>query len=100
MNSGHSCFKNKICVTSTYDVYPCIMERSFTYGNILEKPLSEILKNGKPFMSASKDAINTCKDCEYRYACFDCRVIRESGDGFFAKPSNCGYNPHTGIWVD
>lgn len=100
MKRGHSCFKNKICITATFDVYPCIMERTITYGNMLEKPLSEVLTCGKPFMSASKDTIANCRDCEYRYACFDCRVNRESGGDFFAKPSNCGYDPHTGVWVD
>lgn len=97
---GHSCFKNKICITATLDVYPCIMERSIVYGNILENPLSEILKVGEPYISASKDTVDTCKYCEYRYACFDCRVNRQSASRFFSKPSNCGYNPHTGIWVD
>ncbi len=100
MHSGHSCYKNKICITPSLDIHPCIMERSIVYGNLLQKPLDEILKLGEPYISASKDTIDICKDCEYRYACFDCRVNRLPGGGFFTKPSNCGYNPHTGIWVE
>lgn len=97
---GHPCYENKLCITATLDVYPCIMERSVVYGNLLSTPLAEIIKSGSPYMSASKDVVATCKDCEYRYACFDCRVERVSPDDFYSKSSRCAYNPHTGIWVD
>lgn len=97
---GHSCYENKICITAALDVHPCIMERSIVYGNMLCTQLAEIIKAGTPYMRASKDSVSTCRDCEYRYACFDCRVDRVSPDDFYSKSSNCGYNPHTGIWVE
>lgn len=97
---GHPCYENKLCITSALYVHPCIMERSVVYGNLLSTPLAEIVRAGTPYMSASKDSVAICRDCEYRYACFDCRVERVSPDDFYSKSSNCGYNPHTGIWVD
>lgn len=100
ISDGHSCYKNKICITASLDVHPCIMERSIVYGNLRCSQLVDVLKAGAPFMGASKDSVSTCKDCEYRYACFDCRVDRILPNDFYSKSSNCGYNPHTGIWVD
>ena len=100
ISGGHSCYKNKICITASLDVHPCVMERSIVYGSLLSAPLVDVLKAGNPYMGASKNLVSTCRDCEYRYACFDCRVDRVSPDDFYSKSSNCGYNPHTGIWVE
>ena len=48
----------------------------------------------------TKDEIETCKICELRFSCFDCREIayRKSMGDLYAKNPNCGYNPKTGIW--
>lgn len=101
MYDGHPCYKDKICITSSLDVYPCIMERTVVYGNLADATLVDILKSGSASacMKVSKDYIDTCKDCEYRYACFDCRVDRESPMNFYSKSLNCSYNPHKGTWA-
>ncbi len=63
--------------------------------------LQEVVKNEssfKQYWSIKKDQIDTCKVCEFRYMCTDCRVFIENSDDLYSKPSKCNYNPYTGIW--
>lgn len=99
----HSCLAGKIAVTTTGDVIPCIFARNQVCGNILNHSLVEIL-SGQPLTQCwhtTKDCINKCKDCEYRYACSDCRPLAQGNDpekGWLTCPQNCSYNPYTGQW--
>ena len=45
----------------------------------------------------TKDKVDQCKDCEYRYACPDCRPD-SLGEDKLAKPWYCLYNPYDGEW--
>ena len=100
---GHNCFSNKICISSTGEVHPCIMEREVSYGNIKEQAFADILSNdiAKHFKNLSNDYIDVCRDCEYRYCCFDCRVKAKnrSQNNLYAKPDWCTYNPYIGQWL-
>lgn len=99
----HKCLAGKIAVTTTGDVIPCIFARNQLCGNILKKSLVEIL-SGQPLTNCwytTKDCINKCSDCEYRYACSDCRPLAQGNDpekSWLACPQNCSYNPYTGEW--
>lgn len=99
----HPCLAGKIAVTATGDVFPCIFARNQLCGNILHQPLSEIL-SGLPLTKCwhtTKDCIAKCKDCEYRYACFDCRPLAQGSNpekDWLACPQNCFYNPYIGQW--
>lgn len=99
----HPCLAGKIAITETGDVLPCIFARQIHYGNIANVSLQEILQN-KQLLTCwhtTKDQIHKCKDCEYRYACADCRPLAQSNDeqnDWYAEPKNCSYNPYTGIW--
>lgn len=100
---GHNCFSKELCITSSGKIYPCIMERDSSYGNVLESPLSNILLNekAKKIRGLSKDHIEICCDCEYRYCCFDCRPKAKGASvesNILAKPSECLYNPYSGEW--
>ena len=97
---GHNCFSYNVCVTATGSVLPCIMERDHVYGNVLEDPLADILERPSALVirRITKDSIEICRDCEYRYACFDCRVKSKVGENFLAKPASCTYNPVKGFW--
>ena len=96
---GHNCFANKICITANGDILPCIMERNVVIGNILKNSLQGILRSErtKRIRNITKDEIEVCCDCEYRYCCFDCRVGAEN---FYSKPFDCLYNPYTGKWLE
>lgn len=96
--SGHQCFNKDIYISSTLDVYPCVMERRISYGNIKNKPLSFLIA-GSNIRKLNKDHVEGCKDCEYRYACFDCRPD-SNGKSLLSKPWFCTYDPSKGIWHD
>jgi hypothetical protein len=55
--------------------------------------------------SATKDQVMVCRDCEYRYVCFDCRPLSEAAaagraDYLHAPYPRCTYNPYTGEWSE
>lgn len=99
----HSCLTGKIAVTADGDVIPCIFARNQLCGNIITAPLAEILR-GEPLKNiwhTTKDNIEKCKDCEYRYACNDCRPLAQGSDSqkrWLACSAGCSYDPYTGKW--
>lgn len=101
---GHQCFSKEACVTASGEVFACIMERTTPLGNVLEAPLAYIIGNetSQQFRMLSKDHVEVCRDCEYRYCCFDCRPRAQgmAADGNrYAKPAECHYDPYTGTWA-
>lgn len=94
---GHNCFSDRLYIDMDLNVYPCVMERRIKHGNIKEDKLKDIIKDDLIFFT--KDQVNECKDCEYRYACHDCRPDSLNGD-FREKPWYCTYNPYNGEWYD
>lgn len=97
---GNPCFQGKICIGPVGKVYPCIMEKEEQLGNVKENTLQEILAGDslQRVWGLSKDQIDGCKDCEYRYACHDCRPKAKKESNYFAKPDDCLYDPLTGKW--
>lgn len=89
------CFSTKIFIDTRLDVYPCAMERRFKHGNIRHNSLKSILKD--EIINLNKDHIQECRECEYRYACSDCRPDSFSDD-VHCKPWYCTYNPRQGKW--
>jgi len=73
------------------------MERRFVHGNLRDKGISEILN--KDICCLSKDEVDVCKLCEYRYICSDCRPD-SNGREVYAKPWYCSYDPLRGAWLD
>ncbi len=94
---NHNCFGQKIYVDIDLNVYPCVSERRARHGNLRGNSLKEILK--EEIISLTKDKINGCKDCEYRYACYDCRADQLRGN-LYDKPWYCTYDPIRGEWVN
>jgi radical SAM protein with 4Fe4S-binding SPASM domain len=105
--SGHSCLLGKVAITEFGDVLPCIFTRNHTVGNLLvSKQLEPIMRGAalSRFWKATKDQVLVCKDCEYRYVCFDCRPLSEASAGgradyLHAPYPRCTYNPYTGEWA-
>jgi radical SAM protein with 4Fe4S-binding SPASM domain len=101
----HSCLAGRLAITADGDVIPCIFARDQVCGSILQTPLHDIL-NGESLTECwctTKDCINKCKACEYRYACGDCRPLAQGLDpqkSWQAPPADCLYNPYTGKWED
>lgn len=94
--TGHRCFMKNFYVSSDLRVYPCVMERRYDYGQLKNKTLKKMLTDRLRFLT--KDQIEGCQECEYRYHCFDCRPDA-NGRGLYQKPWYCSYNPRTGRWA-
>lgn len=94
--AGHNCFNSRIYISADLDVYPCVMERRIKHCNVLDS--NEIILD-ESIRKLNKDHIDSCKECEYRYACFDCRPNSLSGE-ILEKPWYCTYDPYAGEWCD
>lgn len=100
----NSCLHKKIGIDVHGNIRNCpLMPES--YGNINDISLEEALsKPGfRKYWNITKDQINVCKDCEFRYICTDCRAYTErnhkDSEGLdISKPLKCGYDPYTGKW--
>ena len=94
------CLYGKLYFDVYGDVFPCVMEREESLGNIKSQTVEEILAGdiSRKYQDLTKDHIESCKDCEYRLACFDCRPKAKEVGNYLAKPKECLYNPYTGIW--
>ncbi|MBT9141561.1 MAG: Coenzyme PQQ synthesis protein E [Dehalococcoidia bacterium] len=93
---GHNCWRGRIVITPTGDVLPCPLVRDIVLGNVQHQSLPDIIASDslKQIWRLTKDKIETCQDCEYRYACFDCRAKAES---LTSKPADCWYNPYESL---
>lgn len=94
-SSEHNCFSNHISISSNGDVMGCIMMRKPEYGNLLSDSLDKILssKNYIQLSKLTKDKIEGCSECEFRYGCFDCRAGAMSDSNNLFKKPDCGYDP-------
>lgn len=95
--NGNRCFATKLYISANLQVYPCVMERRFSHGNLKNNSLGKLIK--KEIQEFSKDKVEGCKDCEFRYACHDCRPDSIS-DNIYAKPYYCTYDVDNGIWLN
>ena len=99
--NGHSCWQGKLCIVSDGSVIPCIMAREEICGNIKNQSLEDVISgnNLQNLWNLSKDHIEICQDCEFRYACFDCRsMIKGETGSLYARGDNCSYDPYQGEW--
>ena len=90
---GNSCLYGKLSINQNGEVYPCEFMRN-SYGNLKRESLDEIIDKLKANVwSITHDQISDCKDCEFRFACKDCRhlVINNS-----QKKYRCFYSPKEG----
>jgi len=102
----NSCLHKKISIDKDGNIKNCpAMPQSF--GNIKNIPLEKGLNHRdlKKYWNLSKDKIQICKDCEFRYICTDCRAFTEqthiNNEGLdISKPLKCGYNPYTAKWEE
>lgn len=69
------------------------------FGDAGRTPLADVVRLDafRRAWSVSKDQVEVCRDCEYRYICTDCRAFTTGGDPH-GKPAKCAYDPYTGEW--
>ncbi len=97
----NSCLHRKISVDKEGYIKNCpSMQQHF--GHIKDTSLDEALQQQdfRQHWHTTKDLITTCRDCEFRYVCTDCRAYVENPEDRFSKPLKCGYDPYTCIWEE
>lgn len=97
----NSCWKGKMVITETGDILPCVFGRTCIAGNVKVSSVSDIISSENKLLKywhRSLDTVDECKNCEYRYACRDCRPIAESCGGIDSKNPRCLYAPLKGVW--
>lgn len=97
----NGCLNRKVSVDAAGEIKNCpSMVQS--YGNIRDTRLPEAIARAgfQDKWHITKDQIDTCRDCELRYVCSDCRAYVENPLDPCSKPLKCGYNPYTAEWQE
>ncbi len=99
--SKNNCLNRKVSIDSDGNIKNC-PSFSKSYGNINDITLNEVIekKGFKDKWSITKDQIDICKDCEFRYICTDCRAYTENPKNKYSKPLKCGYSPYRNTWEE
>ena len=94
----NNCLNKKISIDVRGQIKNC-PSMSKSYGNINETSLVEALNESdiKNLWGITKDMVDVCCDCEFRYICMDCRVFTKNGQSY-GKPEKCKYDPNTANW--
>jgi SPASM domain peptide maturase of grasp-with-spasm system len=95
----NSCLNRKLSINSCGDIKNC-PSMPTVLGNIHTDTIADVINQGKltEFWQINKNQITTCKDCEFRYICTDCRAFLKEPDNIFSKPLKCQYNPYEARW--
>jgi radical SAM protein with 4Fe4S-binding SPASM domain len=93
--SAHNCFFDHLAIMPNGKTSPCIMTRDVSYGNVLDGGVAALLDSDhyRQMSNLSKDNIPGCRECEFRYACFDCRPDAMGGTTNRLRKPSCGYDP-------
>jgi SPASM domain peptide maturase of grasp-with-spasm system len=96
---NNSCLHKKIFIDKNGDIKNCPFGRT-VFGNIANVTLYAVALSDeyKKSTSIKKDDIETCKICEFRYMCLDCRVFIANSSNDFSRPQKCNYNPYLAKW--
>ena len=98
----NNCLNSKISIDKNGYICNC-PSLPDKFGKIGEKRISEVIKKPtgiKRLWNMTKDEIEVCKDCEFRYICTDCRAYTVFPEVNNSKPSKCRYNPYSGKWEE
>jgi len=99
----HPCLGHTLAISYTGNVIPCPMMRDHCLGNIVDKGLYTIFRDGmnyiEKFWKLNLNKIETCTECEFRYVCSDCRALEERLTGNINGKLICSYNPEEGKWA-
>ncbi len=95
----NGCLNKKITIDKYGNIKNCPSLKE-EYGNITDLSIKEVIEKQEftKYWNIHKDQIETCKICEFRYNCTDCRAFIQNPNDIYSKPSKCSYNPITCEW--
>jgi SPASM domain peptide maturase of grasp-with-spasm system len=91
----------KVSIDSAGEIKNCPAMNK-RYGNAADTALTNVLAQPefRTVWDISKDQVETCCDCEFRYICTDCRALLRNPSNPLSKPLRCGYDPYSATWGD
>jgi SPASM domain peptide maturase of grasp-with-spasm system len=95
----NSCLNRKLSVDAAGEIRNC-PSLPGSFGNAARTPLLAAVQDPafRALWGITKDQVETCRDCEFRYVCTDCRAhLRDPADRL-SKPAKCTYDPYTARW--
>ncbi len=96
-----TCWRGQLTVTPTGEVLFCNMLRDLPAGELARQDLSQIIgsQHCQSTWAITLDDVETCRECELRFACYDCRAAARmlTGD-LYARNPLCLYDPLQGTW--
>lgn len=95
----NSCLNRKISVDVNGNLKNCPSLRK-SFGKVNKVTISDLIKTPEfqKKWNISKQQIDTCKVCEFRNVCTDCRAYVVDPDSLYSKPAKCTYDPYTSTW--
>lgn len=95
----NTCLNKKVGIDADGNIKNCPSSGTI-YGNINRDKLKDVVVNEsfQKVWHISKREIETCKYCEFRNICTDCRIYTLNDD-LYEKPKNCNYDPFKGNWA-
>ncbi|MCW3162568.1 grasp-with-spasm system SPASM domain peptide maturase [Chryseobacterium oryctis] len=88
----------KVCIDNEGNFKNFLAHRN-TFGNFNSKSITELIEDSdftkKWFIN--NNSIDICKDCQFRYICFDNSDIEFNGSSW-RKLSQCPFDPYTNKW--
>lgn len=98
---GHNTFYNKKIIIDKNNTIRLNLTTSKEYGSLAKNTIETFLNDTdlKTIWQTSKDKIEVCKDCEYRFICLDYRVPDFSNTDSIKMNIPCSYNPYTLKWA-
>lgn len=91
---------NRLFIQRNGDIFPCWHETKNRMGNIKGHSIVAMVESEEvqKIWTLTKDHIEKCKNCEFRYACLNSQIFRKSVNKYSSQPMNCFYNPDKGEW--
>ncbi|NOQ71052.1 MAG: grasp-with-spasm system SPASM domain peptide maturase [Crocinitomix sp.] len=98
--NNNTCLYKKVSVDVTGEIKNCPSLKE-SLGNINSMTLADAILDPKlkRYWNITKDQISTCKTCEFRLVCTDCRAYTEDDKDIYAKPKKCNYDPEKAAWI-
>ena len=90
------CLGHQVAVDANGDIKACLWF-DHVLGNVENDDIKELIIRGDfdKYWETHKSNIESCKDCELRRVCDDCRAdVVNKGIDFYAKPTFCNYDPY------
>ncbi len=96
----NSCLNRKIGIDVNGEIKNCpTLNKSF--GNVKSQKIIDIVQSDdfKSIWGITKDQIEDCNVCEFRYMCTDCRAGVDGVNNLYKKPIQCKYDPYSSKWL-